>query len=331
MAYSAKYKVVIITNGTTKYNVTDALLKLTLHENEGELAQRVELALANIQVNGQYLTGIIKVRDRVFIYAQDGERNEEVFRGYIWTRDYTSSRQKKIQLTCYDNLIFFQESEDYKFFSEGYDTKTVCGSICSSWAVKLNYDYESIVHPQLALRGTLSNIFTSDLLDKVKQQTGKRYVMRSTQDKVEILHVGLNKTQYKLLRNEGGNVLETSSNSTLNGVVTKVVILDSEGEDKQSIQKIIWSHYGIMYGNLQKVLSVSEESDLADTEKEARQIIKDHGTPKNKFSVTAVNIPWIRKGDKVYVSAGDMSGWFIVTGITHYGNDKTMRLEAEKA
>lgn len=125
-AYNPKYTVAIIAESTSRqYDVTPAITSLTLKEMDNEIAQRVNINLANIKVNEQYLTGIFDVRDRVFVYANDGKTKAEVFRGYIWAKGYTSKKEKELQLVCYDNLIYFQESEEYQFFSAGYSLSLI--------------------------------------------------------------------------------------------------------------------------------------------------------------------------------------------------------------
>lgn len=330
MAYSPKYKVVIIHN-STKYDVTGAVTKQDRRENDGEIAQRVSVTLANAKVDGQYISGIISVRDRVFIYANDGQKNEEVFRGFVWERNYASKLKKELTLTCYDNLIYFQESEEYQYFSAGYSTKSVCSTICKKWGIVLHYNYTSITHPKLPLRGNLSDIFLTDLLDEVRKKTGHKSVMRSKQDAVHIDKVGSNEVVYKLYSGANGNAIETSSNITMQGMITKVVILGKEDDDDRASVETTVNGKTDAYGTLQKILSVSSGTTLAEVKAEANEILKDKGTPKQTFSITAVDIPWIRKGDKVEVRAGDLSGYFIVTSISHYGNDKTMTMEAERA
>ena len=330
MAYNPKYSVAII-HSDTKYDVTEAVTNLTLQESDGEIAQRVTLSLANVKVNGQYLSGIFSVRDRVFVYANDGSRTEEVFRGFIWIRGYSSKKNKQLNFTCYDNLIYFQESEEYQFFSAGYSTKSICNSLCKNWGIALNYNYASITHPKLPLRGYLSDIFLTDLLEEVRKKTGKKSVMKSKQDVIIISEVGMNDTVYKLYSGTNGNAIETSSETSMQGMITKVVILGKEDkEERASIETTITGQTGA-YGTLQKILHTSSGTTLADAKAEANELIKEKGTPKQTFSITAVNIPWIRKGDKIQASAGDMVGYFIVKSITHYGNDKTMTMEAERA
>lgn len=330
--YKPKYIVSILAKSTsTKYDVTPVVTKLTLQESDGEIAQRVSITIANVQVNGRYLSGIFDVRDRIFVYADDGDKKEEVFRGFLYTKGYTNRRERELTYTCYDNLIYFQESEEYQYFSAGYSTKSICGAICGDWGVKLKYNYESITHPKLPLRGTLSEIFLTDLLEPVKKQTGKKSVMRSIQDVVHIDNVGSNTTIYKLYAGKDGNAIETSSEKTMQGMITKVIILGNEDDDERASVEATVTGDTDTYGTLQKILSVSSGTDLSEVKKEADEMIKEKGKPKETFSIMAVDIPWIRKGDKIQASAGDMSGYFITNGIIHYAYDKTMKLEVERA
>lgn len=328
--YNPKYTVAIITKDQSKYTVTGVVSRLILQDNDGEIAQRVTITLANIEKDGKRLSQIFQVRDRVFVYANDGERNEEVFRGFIWERTM-SGRNHSLVLTCYDNLIFFQESEEYQFFSKGYATKTICSTLCEKWGVKLHYNYESITHPQMPCRGNLSDIFKTDLLEEVKKKTGVKPVMLSKQDEVYIDRVGSNSTVYKLFSGNKGNLTDVGETTTMQGMVTKVVILGKEDKNDRALVADTAVGNTAEYGTLQKVLNLSSGTDLAEVKKEAQEILKEKGAPKQTYSVSAVDIPWIRKGDKVNVEAGTVKGYFIVTSITHNADSKTMDLEVEKA
>lgn len=328
--YNPKYTVAIITKDQTKYNVTGAVSRLSLQDNDGEIAQRAIIALADIEKDGRRLSQIFNVRDRVYVYANDGQRNEEVFRGFIWERN-ASGKNHSLSITSYDNLIFFQESEEYQYFSKGYSTKSICSALCEKWGVKLHYNYESITHPKMPLRGNLSDIFKTDLLEEVKKQTGIKPVMLSKQDEVYIDRVGSNSTIYKIYSGKGGNATDIGETTTMQGMITKIVILGKEDENDRAPVADTAVGNTAEYGTLQKVLSVPSGTDLAEVKKEAQEILKEKGTPKQYYSVSAVDIPWIRKGDKVNIDAGTAKGYFIVTSITHNADSKTMDLEVVKA
>ena len=319
-------------SGGTKYNLTDVTIDIGFSEQQRQIAKSATISLVNAKVNGQWLSSLLKVRDRIFVYANDGERSGEVWRGYVWTRTYKSSLDGwDLRLKCYDNLIYFQESEESKFFASGKSTQAILSSICSDWGVSLSYSYSSITHSKLALRGTLSDIITTDILDLVKDRTGKKYVITSEQDTVCIREIGQNSTVYNV--NRGQNALQTNSECTMDGMTTRVVILGkADDDDRIPVEGTVTGDTGT-YGTLQKLITRDENTSLEDAKKEAQSIIDDEGKPKWEYTVTAVDIPWIRKGDKVKVTAGDMTLTYIVTGIDRdiSINKKEMTLTMEAA
>lgn len=325
------YKVAIVDKNGTRYDVTPVLLDLVLSENKGELAQKAQITIANVLVGDKYMTGIVQVRNRVFVYADTGEKSEEVFRGFVWERPYRSDLEKQLTLTCYDNLIYFQKSEDYQYFSAGLSTASICNTLCSKWGVKLNYNTDSITHPKLPLRGTLADIFLTDLLEEVKKKKGTKSVMRSIKDAVHIDRFGSNATVYQFTRREGGNTISTESNTSMDNMVTKVVIIGKEDKNDRAPVEATETGNTKDYGTLQKILTSSTGTSLADAKAEAQEILKEYGKPERYYSLTAVDIPWVRKGDKINVKAGDMVGDFYVLSVSHDAMKKTMEMECELA
>ena len=326
-----EYKVAVVDRKGVRYDVTPAVLDLTLSENEGEIAQKAQIVLANVKVGDRSLAETLQVRNRVFVYAKMDSTEEEVFRGFVWERPYKSSIEKHLELICYDNLIYFQQSDEYQYFSAGSSTETICKKLCSDWGVSLVYNTDSITHPKLPLRGKLSDIFLTDLLEEVRKQKGTKSVMRSVKDSVHIDRFGSNKTVYQFLNGEGGNTISTSSNISMAKMVTKVVIFGKEDDnDRASVEATVVGDTAT-YGTLQKIISNASGTTAADAKKEAQELINEYGAPEYAYSVTTVDIPWVRKGDKIYVRAGDMIGHFYVTSITHDAMKKTMEMEAERA
>ena len=325
-----EYKVAVVDGKGIRYDLTPAVLDLTLTENKGEIAQKARIVLANVKVDDRSLAETLQVRQRVFIYASVDNKEEEVFRGFIWERPYKSAIEKHLELTCYDNLIYFQQSEEYQYFSAGSSTETICKKLCSDWGVSLVYNTDSITHPKLPLRGNLSDIFLTELLEEVRKQKGTKSVMRSTKDTVHIDRYGSNTTVYQFLRGEGGNTISTSSNISMGKMITKVIILGKEDESERAPVEATVVGDTTTYGTLQKIVSNTSGTSPADAKKEAQELIDEYGKPEYAYSVTTVDIPWVRKGDKIYVEAGDMIGHFYVTSISHDAMKKTMDMEAER-
>lgn len=305
---------VYVVSGTTKYNLSECVEDIGFSDQQKQFSKSATISLSNIYTGGKWLSGLLNPRDRVFIYADDGETSGEVWRGFVWSFGYKSSLSARlIVLKCYDNLIYCQESEESEYFSSGKTTKDIMSSICSKWGIKLEYTYSSITHSKLALRGALSDIITADVLDKVKDRTGVKYTIRSEEDVIKVMPVGQNKTVYKI--EAGKNAITTESEVSMDGVVTKVIIIGkADDHDRRPVEAAL-SKNTEKYGTIQKVIQRDENTSLTDSKKEGDSILKENGTPKWEYRVVAPDIPWIRKGDKVYVSAGNLVGYFIAVGI----------------
>lgn len=313
-------------SGNIKYNLTPLLLSIDFSDSEKQIAQRVTLQLTNILVDGTWLSSIFQPRDRIFIHANDGSKSGEVFRGYLWGRNYKSSiKEHTLKLTCYDNLIYMQESEDSLYFSAGKSTKDIATAICNNWGVKLNYSYSSIHHEKMPLRGKIYEILTADVLDLVRKRTGKKYVVISDQDTMHIKHVGQNTTIYKFLA--GKNVTSTSSGWTMDGIITQVVILGkADDNDRDPVEAIVTGNTSGL-GTLQKIESRDENTSLADAKLEAKNTIDESGKPKWEYEIDCPDIPWVRKGDKVFVDAGDINEkYLIVTAVNRAIDMKTRKM-----
>lgn len=306
---------VYLVDGSKKYNLTPAVTAINFSDQAEQLAQSVSITLMNTQTQSQKLSELLRVRQRVFIYADDGNTSDEVFRGWIWTRYATDNLNgSEIEIKCYDNLIYLQESESSRYFSKGKKTSSVMQTICKSWGISLNYNYNSIQHAKLVLRGTLSNIITADILDKVKNKTGKKYVILSKKDVMYINAVGNNTQIYSITAKN--NVIRTRSEQSMDGMITKVVILGKAKESSKKVPvKATVKGDTATYGTLQKLIDKEDGTSLSDAKKEAQYLINDKGTPSWDYIVEAPDIPWIRKGDKVYVNAGDMSGYYITKSV----------------
>ena len=329
MAAIPKYSVYIVTGDGTKYNVTNVLTELTLAEYDTQLAQTATIELVNIVHNGSYLTSLFDVIDRVFVYATYEGTTEEVFRGFVWEDDYNSGEKKILKLVCYDNLIYLQKSEICKYFSKGKKTEAICKDIFDDWGVNLKYEYKNITHPKLPLQGSISNVLIDDVLEKVRRQTGEKYVIQSIQDVAHIKTVGSNSTIYEIVTKKNSGDVEHKK--TMEDVITQVVITGkTDDNDRTAIEATVKGKVS-QYGTIQKTISKSEDTSISESKKEAQEILDDNGEPKEIITlIDAVDIPFIRKGDLIKVTAGDIVGKYcLVLDIAHKAKSKTMNIECE--
>ena len=323
----------VITMASTgeQFDLSPVLVSLELTHQKEQMAQCATLTLININYEGRWTNTMFRARDRVVIYANDGERHEEVFRGFVWTNTYTSTlEQREIVLRCYDNLIFWQESEESEFFPKGRTTKDVVQTLFGKWGVPLEYRYESITHDKLPLRGTLADLVTSDILDKVKKETGKKYAVYMEGDKAIIRTLGDNETYYRV--DTASRAVSTRSEQTMDGMTTKVVILGKSDDNKKTPVEAEVTGDTEKYGTIQKLQDRDEKATLADAKKEAQNVIDEKGQPFDEYELKCGDIPWVKKGDRINVSVGMIyESMMLVLGIDRMISDKekTMTLTME--
>ena len=326
------YTATVLDKAGNKYDLTNALIDLVLQETENGIAQKVSLKIPQLRHNGKYITSLINVHDTLYVFANTGSGAKEVFRGYIWGDVYDKGTTKEITLTAYDRLIYLQESEEYKYYSAGKSTQSIFQDICKSKGITLKYSHVSITHSKLVIRGTLADAFEEDLLENVRKKTGYRGIIRDVKGSMEVITEGFgNTTAYKLLNGEEGNIIKTKHTVTMDGITTKVIILGSADDDERASIKATVKGDTDKYGTIQKIISSSDSDKLADLKEEANQLIKDKGKPEENIEVTAVDNPWIRKGDQIYFNDGYRSGYAYVKSITHDALKKIMDLEIRMA
>lgn len=122
----------------------------------------------------------------------------------------------------------------------------------------------------------------------------------------------------------------TKNRLTLDDLITEVWITgkaDDEGRLPIEAKEV----GDTTYGTLREMVAKDGDNSLADAQAEARKLLKERGKPKEYSSIQAVDVPSIRRGDKIKVEAGNLIGYFYVLGISHDATQRTMSMEIERA
>lgn len=331
------YNARLVKDDGTTYRLKDITTDLTKNHEENELAERVSISLVNIKVGSDKLHNLISLKDRLYLNANTGTGEEEVFRGFVWTRERSNDADSnEIRLICYDRLIYWQKSKDNFFAKAGKTTKTVITSIAEKWGFTIQYNYLSITHAKLTYHNeSIADIIT-DILNKVKKQTGVDYVIRMEKSVIVIEAVGSNKTVYKLVEKE--NAVSAFYRETMEDMVTKVLIVKSEtsknaaGDDEETGQYLTVasvSRNTDKYGTLQEILVLDKDEKLTEAKEEANQTLDENSTPKEEAEIKSVDIPWVKKGDQIYISAGGFNNYYIVKSVEHDATDGIMYMEVK--
>lgn len=317
-----KYTVKALLNTGDILDLTGLCTSFSWGDDKGGIAQKADITLANTKIEQGYISDMICLCTKIYIYANDAE----AFRGIVWEWDYTSATEKELSLTAYDNMIYMTQSKSDSYFSSGMSTQSIVESICREWNIPLSYTWESWEHGKVPLQGkTISNQIT-EVLDEAQTKLNSKYVAVMVKDTLEIRKKGSNQDIFVFHAN---NIMSTKNSFSLSNLVTKVLIVGKSEEEKR--RPILETIDGkLEYGVLQEIVTKDTNKTLEDVRKEAENILKEKGEPEESIEVSAPDVPQIRKGDKIKVVAGNLSSYFFVEGISHNATDKTMDIELSR-
>ena len=113
------------------------------------------------------------------------------------------------------------------------------------------------------------------------------------------------------------------------GMVTRVVIVGKDGEDgKQKVEATVDGR--TEFGVRQAIIDRPKDKSLDDATKSAQEILKEKGSIKRTPRLEAPDLPFLRKGDRIRVSVGTVTGYFFVKSVRHNADDQKMTLEIDE-
>jgi hypothetical protein len=326
---TTEYDVELIDEKGVRYLINDGLVNLEWEEQDSELAQRANITLANMLIGSTQLAAVAKLNCIILIYAKwTNAPKTLLFEGTIWEwNPVTSSTKKDFTITAYDKLIRLQQSQDFKFYSAGMNTRDIIADICNTWGIPFNYKWgRSITHEKKVFnRDTVSGMIIS-LLEEVRKKTGEKYVVYWRNNALQISGYGTNGTVYKF---ENEKTISVANKLTLNNLVTRVKIIGkADDEGRAPVDAVIDGD--TRFGVLQAVIQNYDSKSLADLTAEAQTLIKERGKPEEYIPVILPDLPFLRKGDKIEMAAGNLTGFFNVLSVSHNAAQKQMSLTLDR-
>lgn len=322
------YSLVLFRPDGQRIDLQPFLRSLSWEENDGELAVRLEAELQNIQMpDGKWLHQLIPLGGQIFLYADWGSGQQEIFRGTVFAWDYRTDPLGHFTITAYDQLIYLMKSKDDRFYKAGQTAKAIIQDIAKAWGMPLG----TVQGPDVALakqvfRGdTLADMIYS-VLNEAKKKGGGKWIVRSKQGKIDVIKPGQNSPVY--LFTADTNVESIEDRQDIEDLVTRVKIIgaeDSEGKAPVVAQLDGRTEFGV----LQEVVYQRQYDTPAAAKSAAEDILKERGQPRRVRKVMAPDLPFLRKGDKVKVSAGTLNGYFLVAGVIHDATQRIMIMEVK--
>lgn len=316
------YTLVIVTEDGTQYDISDFAEDLGWEENEKELALCMSFTVGTENAE---LASLIKIGCIAAVLTEGQERARAVISR---ARVKISSGREVRAVTAYDELHPLQTSEEQFLFSAGQSTKAIITQILAEWGIPLGkYSGANVTHERLVYRsGTLAETIL-DILDDAEKKGGEKSILRATRGQVEVITRGGNETVYEL---DEGDTISVEHETDITGLVTRVKVR-GQSSDQEGIPPVEATVNGLtQFGIRQKIVHREKDATVAEAQTAAQKILDEEGKIKRTQSITAPDAADLRKGDRVYVNVGEVSGYFYANGVKHDAAAGTMTLELEE-
>ncbi len=322
-----KYELVAVLSNGAKVYPQIATSDVVTEDNEEELAVRLEADFHNVKTSdGKRLHQQLALGGRLYLYSDWGAGKKEVFRGTIFNWHYKSDPLDNLLITAYDPL-FYLKSKDDRYYKANITAKAIIVDIAKAWGIPLG----TVQGPNVALakqifRGDALKDMITKVLEQSKKRGGGKWIARSQQGKFDIVMPGQNSPVYHF--GADSNVSLVNDQQDIENLVTRVKVIGAE--DKEGRAPVRATKDGqTEFGILQDLVYERQYDNLSAAKKAADEILDEYGKPRKKRRIMAPDLPFLRKGDMVHITAGTLNGYYIVSSVRRKLKDKTMTLEVE--
>ena len=313
-----KYEVRIIDPSGKQMDVTPFVSQLSFGDADGELAAHLSMTLTNQQVGGKWIHQLVALGTPIYLLAN----GVEVFRGTVFDWMTSTDPLGSVDIEAYDQLIYLFKSEDDRYYRSGQRAIDVLTDIFRAWNIPIGkIEGPNVVLAKQVFRQMTVAEMINSILKQGKDKGAGEFIVRSEKGKVYIRKAMSNQDVYVFAYNE--NVQSVMDRWSINNLVTRVRIIGAEDEEGRA-PLIAVLDGDTKYGILQRIVQNSSDDTIADAKQNAKEILKEFGQPEKDRTIRCVDVPFIRKGDKVKVVAGTLNGYYQVVSVEHNVTSLTM-------
>ena len=159
------YLIAVLSDGR-QVHLENVAENIAWEENEKELAVRLNLAIRDIPFEGGRLSQALALCTIVYLFADWGAGQQEIFRGTVWEWEHSRIAGDSIVLTCYDLLFYLQKSTDSKYYAKGKTTQSIMSDILTSWNVPVGeYSGANVTHQKILYKSKTISAMLTETLD----------------------------------------------------------------------------------------------------------------------------------------------------------------------
>lgn len=293
------YRLTLLPPTGSKIDITNLIDSWVHEEMEDQIAARLTIAMKNIKRADGWIHQHVFLDKRLVLEATDGNGWKEIFRGSI-KRWKTNSENHTVEVITYDPLYNTTQSKEHYYFTNGVSAVASIKQIAKEQGISLG----KMDGPTVSLTKKVYKSYIADtMIERLKESESKgsgKYILRSTQGKMECVKEGSNSVVYELT---DWTTESSSDERSIENLITKVKIYGNAKGDKRP--KVDAVQTGLtQYGTIQEILYKSDFDNMKAAKEAAAEVLKEKGKPKINRPLVHPDIPWIRKGDKVAVASG---------------------------
>lgn len=325
-----QYRVVVMDEKGNQYNIKNFIQNLGWEENENEISVRSSFTAKNDKTSKGYLSSIIKPGCLVGIFATDGgSLDEEVARGYVETWNPVEKNSgNSLKCTNYDELYKLQKSQDNRYYPSGTGTKSALQGIFDDWELPQGeYNGPNASHGKQVFNNKYLSDIMLELLDDAVKKGEEKCIIRASKGYTSVIPRGSNKTVYVFKVDNTQSFSQTISTANL---ITRVKVVGQADDDgKRSVDATLNGEK--KYGIRQRIYTRGSDETLSDAKSAAQEILDGEGKIEKEMKVQSPDVPFIRKGDLVYIMSSSVSDYYYVKSIQHNADVFSMTMDLELA
>lgn len=323
-----KYDLVALLPNGGKLYLNNVARSIYIEENSGELAVRMEAEIQNLEMpGGGWLHQQLKLGGQIVLLADWGVGWKEIFRGTIFGWHYKTDPLGHFTITAYDQLIYLTKSNDDRFYKAGTTAQAIIQDIAGAWGIPLGKieGPDTALAKQVFRSKTLADMIFS-VLDQARKRGGGKWVIQSKEGKINVIKPGQNTPVYHFSADV--NVSEIEDQQDIESLVTRVKVIGAEDkEGKAPVQATLDGK--TEFGILQDLVYARQFDNAGAAQAAAKELLADKGSPERCRKVTAPDLPFLRRSDKVHVEAGTLIGDYIVAGVSRDVKTRMMTMEVD--
>ena len=324
------YRLTVMDSGGKQYNIKEFVTGLGWEENKNEISVRTSFTAKNDKTSAGRLSELIKPGCLIGIFASDGgKQDREVARGTVqeWNPQEQSS-SNTLKCVAYDSLYDLQRSQDNKFYSAGTGTKSIMTGAFDEWGIPTKgYSGPNVSHEKMKYSSSYVSDMLLDVLDDAYKKGGGKFIIRAAEGYADVVERGTNTDVYVFRVDNTKSISQSISTASL---VTRVKVLGQADDDGNSPVEATVDGL-TKYGIRQRIYTRGKDESLDEAKTAAQKIIDEDGVIDEEITVQAPDVPFIRKGDLVYVMIGSAQNYYYVVGIRHDCDNYSMTMDLELA